>query len=280
MNNETYAFLDCGNQRRLERIGGILVSRLAPSATHRPGLPDNVWVRADLSFDKNTGWAGAPPNDWQVVLDGIRLDLRPAGGGQIGVFPEHARPAEQVLKFAAERFAPAHPVSALNLFAHTGLMTLRLASRPGTTVTHIDSANAAIKMAKHNAILSGLEDRPIRWLLDDVMKFCRREQQRGGKYEVIIADPPSFGRGNKGEDWKLERDLPDLLDVLCGVLTPDGILCVTCHSEGWTCDILRKTVRGAIGEQARIESEGLVLESVEGGESLRTGVAVYALRNK
>lgn len=270
-----YEFLDSGDQRRLERVDGVLVSRPAPAAAHRRGLPDSLWHRAALSFDRSMGWAGDVPENWHIEVDGVTLGLRPGGGGQIGVFPEHARPASRVLEILSGRFSPERSLSALNLFSHTGLATLRLASRSGTSVTHIDSSAAAVRMAKRNAVLSGLQDRPIRWLVNDVMKFCQKESKRGAGYDVVVVDPPSFGRGNRGESWKLERDLPLFLDVLQMLLNPDGVLCLTCHSEGWTRDVLCGAVRSALGERARMESEELWLHSFEGGMSLRSGLAVY-----
>lgn len=279
MNTGNYEFLDCGNQRRLERIDGVLVSRPAPAATHRPALPGALWSQAGVSFEKGSGWTGEAPEGWHADIDGVCLGLRLASGGQIGIFPEHARPAEKILELVSRQFEPVQPLSALNLFAHTGLMTLRLASRPGTSVAHVDSAGSAVKMAKNNALLSGLQDCPIRWLVNDAMKFCRKEQKRGQRYEIVVADPPSFGRGNKGESWKLERDLGGLLDVLYGLLTPNGIVCLTCHSEGWTQEALRVAVGGVTGKGrgGRMESEELALHSRRGGKSLRTGSVVYCI---
>lgn len=277
MSASDYEFLDCGNGRRLERLGGVVVSRPAPGAAGRRGLPDAAWNRADISFDREKGWKGAAPGDWRVELDGVCLGLRPAAGGQIGVFPEHAQVAAKALAEMEKLFAAGERIDALNLFAHTGLATLRLASREGVAVTHVDAAGAAVRMAKENAALSGLADRPVRWLVDDVLEFCRKDERRGRRYGVIVADPPAFGRGGKGREWKLERDFPELLGLLGKLLGKPGLLCLTCHREGWTAGTAARSVRGAFGGRMKIDARELTLGSGGKGETLRAGVAVYGV---
>lgn len=244
-----YALLDCGNGRRLERLGGVTVSRPAPGATGKRGLPDAAWNAAHLTFtrgtSRGTGWRGEAPNDWRVRLGGVTMALRPAAAGQIGVFPEHAAVAEKILSRIAK--SENAPLRVLNLFAHTGLATLMLASK-GCTAAHVDGSAAAVKQARENAALSALADKPVRWLTDDALAFMRREVRREKKYDILLADPPAFGRGgsNGGKklgEWKLERDLPELLELADKLLERNALLALTCHSEGWEDGRLSEAVR-------------------------------------
>lgn len=260
-----YALLDCGGGRRLERFGGVLVSRPAPGAHWRRGLPDDAWNAAELSFTKESGWRGDAPADWTVRLGGVTTGLRPAGAGQVGVFPEHAAVAAKILSRRRSAAGESTPLRVLNLFAHTGLATLMLAAAD-CEIVHIDGAAAAVGQARANAALSGLADKPVRWIADDAVKFMRREVRRGRKYGVVLADPPAFGRGGKNNgEWKLERDLPALLGLADALLDAGGLLALTCHSEGWEDGRLPAVVRENTGMR-EIAEEPLTLapESPQG----------------
>jgi 23S rRNA (cytosine1962-C5)-methyltransferase len=277
VNRESYRFLDCGTGRRLEELGGVVVSRPAPAAAGRPGLGDAAWAAASLRFERGGGWEGDAPPDWRCRFGDAVLALRPAAQGQIGVFPEHAAVADQAAALLDSLF-PGQPAKALNLFAHTGLATLRLAARPGTEVAHVDAAPASVKMARENAGLSGLSDAKVRWLVDDAVRFMRREARRGNGYQLVMADPPSFGRAGKGRDeWKFDRDVPGLLADAAGLLRGGGVLCLTCHSTGWTVARAVGAVRDAFSGW-KVEGEDLRLTSAVGGNALSAGLAVYAWR--
>ncbi len=269
MNGDGYEFLDCGNGRRLERFARVVVDRPAPAALWEPGLPDRVWRSADLRFDRDTKWTGAAPDDWRIALGGTTMALRPAGGGQVGVFPEHVRVGELV----SAAIHACVDASILNLFAHTGLVTLMAARTNGASVTHVDAAPASVRQARENAALSGLEDRPVRWIVDDALTFLRREVRRGRRYGVVVADPPAYGRSRKGGEWKFSRDLPYLLETAAELLAdPPGRLFLTCHEEGFGRDEVTATVRSVMG--GRAEAETLELVSECGGQALPAGVLV------
>ncbi len=240
-----YAFLDCGEGRRLERMGGVALSRPAPAAAWRRGLPEAAWRSAPLSFTREDGWRGDAPADWRVRFGPAVLGLRTMAGGQVGVFPDHAGVVGTLLSLPD--FPEESPCSALNLFAHTGLATLQLAATGRFAVAHVDGAAAAVKQARENAALSGLSEKPVRWLVDDAVGFLRREGRRGKKYSLVLADPPAFGRAGKGAGWKLERDLPELLSLARGVLAPGGVLALSCHSERWDAGRLSRALRDAGG---------------------------------
>lgn len=272
-----YDFLDCGNGRRLERLGGVVVDRPAPAAAFPPGLSPERWREAALFFDRDAGWSGAAPDDWRESFGNACLGLRPAAQGQVGVFPEHAAVCDRLDALLDGAPAERAGTRVLNLFAHTGMTTLRLASRTNVSVAHVDAAQAAVRQAKENAVLSGLEEAQVRWLVDDALTFMRREVRRENRYDLIVADPPSFGRGGKRGDWKLDRDLPVLLELAAALLAPDALgVCLTCHSEGWGGNRLASMLRTAMPQFGRIEVVELLLRSRESGRALPTGIAALA----
>lgn len=268
-----YALLDSGNGRRLERFAGCTVSRPAPGALWRQGLPKNIWTAADLSFSRETGWQGEAPANWHVHIGGVTMTLRPAGGGQVGLFPEHAAAAKKILARAEA------PGRVLNLFAHTGLATLMLAAAGNSEITHVDGAAVSVKQARENAALSGLSEKSIRWLVDDTLTFLRREARREKRYDIILADPPSFGRGGKkAGEWRLERDLPELLALSRELLNESALLVLTCHTEGWADGRLSEMIREHASLK-HVEEENLTLTpEAASGKPLPGGTMLFAVR--
>lgn len=266
-----YALLDCGDGRRLERVGGITVVRPAPAARFPVSLPGAEWRGAGLEFARERGWRGDAPGDWRVAFGPAVLGLRPAAAGQIGVFPEHVRVAE-ILEAALDAGGSGAP-SVLNLFAHTGLLTLRLAARKAA-VAHVDASASAVRRARENAALSGLEEAPVRWLVDDALSFMRREVRRGRRYDLVAADPPSHGRG-KGGEWSLRRNLPELLDLMGALLKPGATACLSCHSEGVREEDASALMRKSLPALREVRGEELSLCPESGGRSLRAGFVVF-----
>ena len=274
-----YEFLDCGNGRRLERFAAQVTVRPAPGAAHPPALSRRVWEQADLVFEPRRGWQGKEPANWQVTINGATLGLRLAGQGQVGVFPEHDSVCSLLAKKIASSAASPRPCTVLNLFAHTGLATLRLAALPGAgEIVHADASRSAINQAKANAVASGLGDAPIRWFVDDAMSLMAREIRRGRRYGLIVADPPSLGRDKKsGREWRFDRDIEELLSLAGSLLEPgSGMLCLTFHSEGWDGEMVAKLMNTLPGLPRRRHIETLTLESRQGGNPLFAGTAVLA----
>ena len=199
------------------------------AAADSPRRAPDRWDEVDLRFDRDGGWSGpglsAARDGWTTRLGDLTFELRPTDAGQVGVFPEHAEIVPSLAGRLRERDSP----SVLNLFAYTGLVTLGVASA-GAAVAHVDAARPAIEWARRNASLNGLDDRPIRWLIDDVPAFVAREVRRGRRYDGVVLDPPTYGHGPSGTAWRLERDLPPLLDQIDRLLRPDGFLVLTAHS--------------------------------------------------
>jgi len=227
---EDYELIDAGDGRRLERFGELIVDRPYPAADNPPRAEER-WGEADLRFERDAGWIGpaseVASEDWTVDVGDLRFELRPTAAGQVGLFPEHAA----LVPWLRERIDDGgEPPAVLNLFAYTGLITLALA-KAGASVVHVDAAKPSVDWARRNAVLNGLDDRPIRWLVDDARAFVAREARRERRYDGVVLDPPTYGHGTSGKAWRLDRDLPPLLDDLQRLLVPGGFLVLTAHTE-------------------------------------------------
>jgi 23S rRNA (cytosine1962-C5)-methyltransferase len=249
-----YELLDAGVRRRLERFGGLMIDRPAPGADGFRLAPD-AWAEVDLRFDAGPGWSGRwwPADPWPIEVAGLTMELRPTSSGGVGLYPEHVANLAWLERQAAALVptnppggaADSSPPQVLNLFAHTGLATLALA-RAGAAVAHVDGAKSAVAWARRNAELSGLGDRPVRWLVDDATAFVAREARRGRRYDGIVLDPPAFGRAG-GREWRLVDDLPTLLAACHDVAGPGAFVLLTTHSEDLDGTALRSLLRAAFG---------------------------------
>jgi 23S rRNA (cytosine1962-C5)-methyltransferase len=269
-----YELLDAGVRRRLERFGPLTIDRPAPGADGFRLAPDR-WGAADLRFDSASGWSGPawPAQPWPLAVGGLTLELRPTASGGLGLYPEHAANVGWLAAEVTARAAPGTTPQVLNLFAHTGLATLALA-RAGAAVAHVDAARSAVAWARRNANLSGLADRPIRWLVDDAAAFVAREARRGRRYDGIVLDPPAFGRAN-GREWRMEDDLPDLLAACRTVAAPGAFVLLTAHSESVDGTALAAMLRSAFGgRSASIEVVPLEATAASGAR-LALGWAVH-----
>ena len=256
---EGYELVDAGDGRRLERFGDHLVDRPAAAAWFVRRAP-REWHSADVRFDRDDGWRGdgldQARDDWTTRVRDLAMGLRPTDTGQVGLFPEHAAMLPWLREQVAEREQP----TVLSLFAYTGLATLALASA-GAEVAHVDAARPSIAWARRNAALNNLDDRPIRWLVDDARVFVAREIRRDRRYDGVVLDPPTYGHGTGGRAWRLERDLEPLLADIRRVLTPGGFVLLTAHAESVDPPALGAILgRGAeIGELDLTATSGAVL---------------------
>lgn len=220
-----YELLDSGNGLKLERYGPYRLVRPEAEAMWQPGLPQKEWDRAHAVF-KTTGeehgghWEAKDdlPARWAIEYKGLRMWVQLSASRHVGVFPEQASQWDWITNIVR---ANRRPLKVLNLFGYTGLASLA-ASRAGAEVTHVDASRKTVNWARENQLLSNLVDRPIRWIIDDTVKFVQRETRRGNQYDGLILDPPKFGRGPKGEVWEFYKLLPDLLDTCRKVLSPQA----------------------------------------------------------
>ncbi len=215
-----YELIDTGDGMKLERFGEYIISRPDPRVIWKPQKPPAVWDTAHAHYVRSTKTEGhwqinsPPPHHWLIRYPDMTFLLEPTAFKHIGIFPEQA-----VNWVWLENIIAKQPFNILNLFAYTGAATIA-AARAGAHVTHLDSVKSAITWAHENARLNHVTEKQIRWIEDDAMKFVSREAKRGNTYDGIILDPPRFGRGSKGEVWKLIDDLPRLLEACASILSP------------------------------------------------------------
>ncbi len=218
---EDYELLDTDSGERLERWGDILLIRPDPQIIWAGGRKDPRWEQAHGRYVRSRSGGGKwqvykpLPDVWKIGWEGLTFRLKAMGFKHTGLFPEQA----VNWRFAGEKIRGAgRPVKVLNLFGYTGAATLACL-QAGASVTHVDASKGMVQWAKENAQASALSGRPVRWLVDDCVKFVQREQRRGSTYDAIIMDPPSYGRGPGGEVWKLEEQLYGLIAMCLPILS-------------------------------------------------------------
>jgi len=275
----SYELLDSGEGMKLERYGKFVLARPEAEAIWKKKLPEKAWQQADALFissgEEHGGhWQSSKtlPERWIVDYKGLKCWAQLSGSRHIGIFPEQASQwdwIEQQIK-AAKR-----PVRVLNLFGYTGLASLS-AARAGAEVTHVDASRKAVNWAKENQELSGLENRSIRWMVDDALKFVQREARRGSYYDGLVLDPPKFGRGPKGEVWEFYKLIPELLAACKQVMSKDALfLVMTAYSVKASALTLYYAVDEMMNAWHGRTSVGeVVLEEKSAGRILST--AMYA----
>ncbi len=214
-----YELLDSGREEKLERFGDVVLRRPDPQALWEKHLGEGEWNAANGTYVRESGeagkWTGTIPKEWQIEFGGLNFLLKPTSFKHTGLFPEQ----EQNWHWSAEQIKGAErEVNVLNLFGYTGGATLA-AAKAGAKVTHVDASKTAVAWARHNAELSGLQDAPVRWIVEDVLTFVEREIKRGTKYDAMVMDPPAFGHGPAGELWKIEESFLQLMKLLPELLT-------------------------------------------------------------
>lgn len=248
-----YQLLDSGNGRKWERFGEFILNRPCPQAIWRPHgncEPDAIFNRDEGS--KWTFHRKLPPS-WEIDIEGIKMKISLTDFGHLGVFPEHAT----LWSWMQERISLGTKV--LNLFAYSGGATLA-AAKKGASVCHLDASKGMVDWARENAASNGLASAPIRWIVDDAIKFLRREVKRGNRYDGILLDPPTFGRGSQGEVFKIERDIQPLIELCRDLLTEQPrFLIFSCHTPGFTPIVLSQLLGQFF--KAQIDSFEMLLGS-------------------
>lgn len=278
-----YALIDSGEGEKLERYGAFRIRRPENQAIWARSLPEREWARADAVFTGDTDEEGMGrwrfPREplgetWPMRFDGMSYLGRFTSFRHVGVFPEqgsHWRQMEALIRDATARRR--EPVRVLNLFGYTGLASL-IAARAGAQVTHVDASKKAIGWARENAAVAGLEAAPIRWICEDAMRFAQREARRESRYDIVLLDPPAYGRGPKGEVWQLLSDLPALVGLSREILSPKPLAVIlTAYSIRMSFFAVHTLLRDAFGGMGgRVESGELVLREEEAGRRLSTSL--------
>ena len=270
---DDYALLDSGDGRKFERFGSVSLVRPCSQALWRP-RNEAAWGAASAVFDREDGnrWHGRSslPESWEITAAGIRFRLSGTDFGHLGIFPE------QRSQWRWIRESVGRGMSVLNLFAYSGGSTIA-AAQGGADVCHLDAAKGMVQWARENAAINGLADHPIRWIVDDAHKFLRREIRRERRYDAVIFDPPTFGRGANGETYKIERDLKETLMLVKAVLSdkPRFVL-FSSHTPGLSCLVAENILSQAF-PSARVEAGEMLLEGDEGVTPCPSGVYARAV---
>jgi 23S rRNA (cytosine1962-C5)-methyltransferase len=276
-----YALLDSGDGRKLERFGRFTVERPESQALWRPVLEPGIWLRADATFKPTNAdeegdggrWRTntAVPETWPVLVRDITMLCRLTSFRHLGIFPEQLPHWEWMIGWL--RGKRARPQRVLNLFAYTGAASL-LAASTGAEVTHVDASRKAIGWAKQNQAVSRLGEAPIRWILDDARKFVAREARRANRYQLILIDPPKFGRGPNGEAWDVFAHLAPLLRDCAQLLAPGrAALVLTTYAIRASALATDGLVRECLGgRRGATESGELAVIEEAGGRLLPTSL--------
>jgi 23S rRNA (cytosine1962-C5)-methyltransferase len=274
-----YELLDSGEHMKLERFGEVVVARPETQAVWAKGQPE-LWQSAQATFVSREGkgaWQVKTPvpESWPLAWGNVRFTAKLTSFKHTGVFPEQA-PNWTWLRNRVQELKPGAQV--LNLFGYTGVASL-VAAAAGAQVTHVDASKQSLDWAHDNARLSEIPEDKIRWMLDDALAFVKREVRRGSKYDGIILDPPAFGRGAKGEIWRIEEDLLPLLRELKELLsdTPGSFFVLNGYAAGYAARSFAQAVESVFGNVDG-EAGELYIAEKDSGRVIPAGVSVRFVR--
>ncbi len=266
-----YELIDSGDARKLERFGAVLLDRPDPQALWGKHSPD-LWIDAQAQFlwaDKGERWklAEGTPEAWQIARDAIHLELSLKGFKHVGVFPEHAHQWDELVSLGKK-----YPgLRMLNLFGYTGAASIA-GALAGMRVTHVDASKTTIETVKSNAQLSGLAPDALRTVCEDALRYAKRLVGRGEQFEVIVMDPPAFGRGPKGEVWKIEESLAELVSLLLQLVSPDAKLVIlNGYASGYSARTFGELLQ-AVFPQGSISYGEIGIEHAQDDRILTTGI--------
>ena len=270
---QDYKLLDATDGYRLESWGGVILVRPDPQIVWKFEKKSPMWEKAHAVYHRSSKGGGEWeyrkkfPAEWNIKYDNMTFKVTPTGFKHTGIFPEQATNWDEYAKMIAKEN---RELNILNLFGYTGGATLACAAA-GAKVCHVDASKGVVAWGRENQQLSGLGDKPIRWIVDDCIKFVQREIRRGNKYDGIIMDPPSYGRGPNGEVWKLEDNIFQLLDLCSQILSDDPLfVAVNSYTTGvspsvmeYMLDVMmRDKYKGTVSAQEiglTVQSTGMAL---------------------
>ena len=273
---DDYELIDADSGERLERWKNIILIRPDPQIIWSGNRKNPLWKNAHAVYHRSANGGGywetlkKVPDVWSVKYEGLTFNLKPMGFKHTGLFPEQAvnwSLARELIEKEDRQ------LSVLNLFAYTGAATLACLNA-GAKVTHVDASKGMVQWAKENAAVSGLKEAPVRWLVDDCLKFVKREIRRGNTYDAIIMDPPSYGRGPNGEVWKLEQQLAELLSETGKLLSDNAVFFfLNSYTGGLSPTILNYMVNRYVvrGKGGNVSTDEIGLYITDKGISLPAG---------
>lgn len=252
-----YALIDCANGEKLEKWGNFTLVRPDPQIIWPQKQHKAEWEKCDAHYHRSKSGGGSweynkkLPAAWQIKYKNLTFNVKPMGFKHTGIFPEQAVNWD----FIDEKIKSANrDIKVLNLFAYTGGATVA-AAKAGASVVHVDAAKGMVLWAKENAVSSGLADAPIRYIVDDVIKFVCREIRRGNKYDAIIMDPPTYGRGPNGEVWKFEDELYPLIEKCMSLLSDNPLFMIV---NSYTSNVSSTVVKNVLELSAKAKFGGYV----------------------
>ena len=275
-NWKNFEVLDAKDGEKLERWGNIILIRPDPQIIWSGDRKNPLWKNAHAVYHRSASGGGywealkKVPDVWSIKYEGLTFNLKPMGFKHTGLFPEQAvnwSLARELIEKEDRQ------LSVLNLFAYTGAATLACL-KAGAKVTHVDASKGMVQWAKENAAVSGLKEAPVRWLVDDCLKFVKREIRRGNTYDAIIMDPPSYGRGPNGEVWKLEQQLAELLEETGKLLSDNAVFFfLNSYTGGLSPSILNYMVSRYVvkGKGGKVTTDEIGLYITDKGISLPAG---------
>lgn len=287
-----YEVIDCSKDEKLERWGDYLLVRPDPQVIWDTPKKEKGWRKMNGHYHRSSKGGGEweffqLPKEWTIqyslpINKKLTFHLKPFSFKHTGLFPEQAANWNWFSQLIADAVSKGRQVKVLNLFAYTGGATLAAAAA-GASVTHVDASKGMVTWAKENAISSGLKDAPIRWLVDDCVKFVEREIRRGNHYDAIIMDPPSYGRGPKGEIWKIEESVYPLIQLCSQILTDNPLFfLINSYTTGLQPAVLSYMISTVLGTAngtvtaseigLPVSSNGLVLPCGASGRYEATGI--------
>lgn len=283
-NWKDYELIDCSEGERLERWGKYILIRPDPQVIWSTPKTNGLWYNADARYIRSSSGGGSwdvykkLPDVWQIGYSELKFNIKPMGFKHTGIFPEQAVNWDMTACVIAD--AHRNDIKMLNLFAYTGGATVS-AMNAGATVTHVDASKGMVQWAKENAESSGVSDRPVRWLVDDCKKFVEREIRRGNRYDIIIMDPPSYGRGPGGEVWKLENEVYSLCGLCAKLLSDDALLfLINSYTTGLSPSVMSYILGSLIVPQhgGKVSADEIGLPVTDSGLVLPSGASAYWTR--
>ena len=259
-NWKDYEILDMANGEKLERWGNVTLVRPDPQIIWKQKSFPNKWKQVNAVYNRSKTGGGSwnykkqMPKAWQIKYKNLTFNIKPMGFKHTGLFPEQAVNWDWMINKIENEKKHKKEIKVLNLFAYTGGATVACLSA-GASVCHVDSSKGMVSWAKENVISSKLADRKVRYIIDDVVKFVQREIRRGNKYDAIIMDPPSYGRGAKGEVWQFENNIYDLVELCMQVLSDDPLFfLINSYTTGISAKVLENMLRLEIKKKGTLSS--------------------------
>lgn len=277
-NWKDYELLDCSSGERLERWGNVTLIRPDPQVIWKTPKKHPAWRRADAVYHRSNSGGGnwevknKIPSFWSIGYGDLNFNVKTMGFKHTGIFPEQAVNWDYTAKLIKNA---GRPVKVLNLFAYTGGATVACL-KAGAEVVHVDASKGMVQWAKENAVASGVADRKVRWIVDDCVKFVQREIRRGNKYDIIIMDPPSYGRGPGGEIWKLENEVYSFVELCSQVLSDNPIMVlINSYTTGLSPAVMQYILGALIKPKfgGMVESDEIGLPVTQTGMILPCGAS-------